>query len=199
MEIVKLKVSVLEPNTGQIEGLPKNPRQWRKEDIDSLARSLKETPELFEARPLLVYPLGGKYVILGGNMRFVAARANKAKEVPVVVFPADTPIGKLKELVLKDNGSFGTWDYDELANSWDDLPLIDWGVPSWEGHADIAQGAEAAGEGKKGEEDDFDEDEDAIQVRCKPGDVWILGDHRLVCGDSVDLEVVKKAMGGGKG
>ena len=135
MEIVKLKLADLEPNQGQIDGLPTNPRQWTKTDIDQLARSLKETPELFEARPIIVVPHQGKYVILGGNLRYEASRQNKTKDVPAVIFPADTPVAKLKEIVIKDNGSFGAWDYDNLANEWGDLPLVDWGVPAWDGEA----------------------------------------------------------------
>ena len=131
MQIVKLKLAELTPNTGQIPGLPINPRQWTKGDVDKIAASLKETPELFEARPVLVIPHDGKYVILGGNLRYEGARANKEKEVPAIIFPEDTPVEKLKEVVIKDNGAFGAWDYDELANNWDDLPLGDWGVPAW--------------------------------------------------------------------
>lgn len=118
-------------NIGQIPELPMNPRQWTQDQIDKLAESIKETPELFEARPLLVVPHEGKYVILGGNMRFEASRKNKAEEIPAIVFPEDTPIDKMKEIVIKDNGSFGDWDYDALANEWDDLDLGDWGVPAW--------------------------------------------------------------------
>jgi len=133
MQIVKLKLAELTPNTGQIPGLPINPRQWTKGDVDKIAASLKETPELFEARPVLVIPHDGKYVILGGNLRYEGARANKEKEVPAIIFPEDTPVEKLKEVVIKDNGAFGAWDYDSLANEWDDLPLGDWGVPAWNG------------------------------------------------------------------
>ena len=133
MERKRIKVSELEPNTGQIDGLPINPRQWTKTDVDKIAASLKETPELFEARPLIVTPHAGKYVILGGNLRFEGVKKNKDKDAPCIIVPEDTPIGKLKEIVVKDNGSFGAWDYDALANEWDDLPLADWGVPSWEG------------------------------------------------------------------
>lgn len=132
MQIVKLKFSELQPNTGQIPGLPINPRQWTKSDVDKIAASLKETPELFEARPLLVIPHDGKFVILGGNLRYEGARVNKMQEVPAIVFPEDTPVDKMKEVVIKDNGSFGAWDTDYLANEWDDLPLTDWGVPVWE-------------------------------------------------------------------
>lgn len=132
MEIVKLKLSELEPNAGQIPGLPMNPRQWTKSDVDKLARSLKETPELFEARPIIVTPYEGKYVILGGNMRYEASKVNKADAVPVVVIPEGTSTDKLKEIVIKDNGSFGAWDWDMLANEWDDLDLSGWGVPAWD-------------------------------------------------------------------
>lgn len=131
MEIVRIKLSALEPNTGQIPGLPMNPRQWTATDVDRIANSLQETPELFEARPLLVYPLDKKFIILGGNLRHEGAKRNKMKDAPCIVFPADTPIEKLKEIVIKDNGSFGAWDFDALGNEWDDLPLTDWGVPAW--------------------------------------------------------------------
>lgn len=130
MESTRIKLSELEPNAGQVEGLPVNPRQWTKGDVTKLAKSLKETPELFEARPIIVYPHGGKYVILGGNMRYEACRENKDEDAPCVVMPEGTPVPKLKEIVLKDNSSFGQWDYDALANEWDDLPLVDMGVPN---------------------------------------------------------------------
>lgn len=130
MEIVRIPLADLESNIGQIPDLPMNPRQWTKTDIDTLAKSLAETPELFEARPLLVVPHEGKFVILGGNLRYEGARQNKMADCPAIVFPEDTPIRKLKEIVIKDNGTFGAWDMDALANEWDDLPLADFGVPA---------------------------------------------------------------------
>ena len=199
MEIQRIKLTALEPNTGQIPGLPTNPRQWTRQDVDRIARSLTETPELFEARPLLVYPVNSaetderkrKYVILGGNLRYEGAKANKMKDVPCIVFPWATEFDTLKAIVIKDNGSFGAWDFDTLANEWGDLPLTDWGVPAWETED---QGGECAA----AQEDNFNEDEAEIHVRCKPGDIWELGDHRLMCGDSIDLQQVKTLMGGGR-
>lgn len=131
MNIKRIPIEKIELNTGQIEGLPANPRQWTRDDIDRIAASLKETPELFEMRPCIVYPHEGKYVLLAGNLRFCGARQNEMKDVPCCVVPRDTSIAKMKEIVLKDNGSWGAWDFDELANKWDDLPLTDWGVPAW--------------------------------------------------------------------
>ena len=131
MEIVRLPLAKLETNIGQIADLPMNPRQWTQDEIDKLAKSLTETPELFEARPLLVVPHEGKYVVLGGNLRLEACKKNKDADAPAIVFPEDMPVEKMKEIVVKDNGSFGAWDWDALANEWDDLPLGDWGVPNW--------------------------------------------------------------------
>lgn len=132
MEIKRIRLTDLEQNKGQVEGLPSNPREWTRTDLDHLITSIKETPELLEARGLIVYPHEGKYIILGGNMRFSALREMNEVDAPCYVMPEDTPIEKLREIIIKDNGAFGSWDYDMLANEWDDLPLADWGVPAWE-------------------------------------------------------------------
>ena len=131
MEIKRIRLTDLEQNKGQVEGLPSNPRQWGKGELDDLVKSIRETPELLEARGLIVWPYGGKYIILGGNMRFSALREMNAVDAPCMVIPEDTPMEKLREIVIKDNGAFGSWDYDMLANEWDDLPLPEWGVPAW--------------------------------------------------------------------
>lgn len=133
MDIVRIKVARLSANTGQIAGLPRNPRQWTEEALDRLKASLAETPELFEARPCLVYPHGNRFVVLGGNMRLSAAKAIGWDEVPCIVFPEETQVDNLKEIVIKDNGStFGSWDWDALANEWYELDLEGWGVPAWD-------------------------------------------------------------------
>ena len=150
MEIVKLKIKDLQTNIGQIPDLPMNPREWTQADVDRLAASLRETPELFEARPVLVVPQGKKYVILGGNMRYEASKKNGESEIPAIIFPADTPTAKLKELVIKDNGNFGNWSFDALANEWDDLPLTDWGVPAWKTEVDEEEKDAAEDDGANG-------------------------------------------------
>ena len=180
METKRIKLTDLVLNEGQVAGLPTNPRQWTKTELDKLKKSLQETPELLEARGILVYPWEGKYVVLGGNMRLSALKSLKATDAPCIVFPEDTPIDKLKEVVIKDNGSFGEWDYDALGNLWDDLPLADWGVPAWETSEDLKEVTIEV------REDDFDENEQDIRARCKLGDIWKLGDHRLMCGDATN-------------
>ena len=152
MNIKRIPIEKIELNTGQIEGLPANPRQWTRDDIDRIAASLKETPELFEMRPCIVYPLegGAKFVLLAGNLRFCGARQNEMKDVPCCVVPRDMSIAKMKEIVLKDNGSWGAWDFDALANEWDDLPLTDWGIPAWNPNGGTG-GGEGDAEKKKTE------------------------------------------------
>ena len=193
-----LKVSALSQNNGQLPWLPKNPRQWTQTDIDRTANSINEDEDFLEDRPLLVVPDGKKYVVFAGNLRLTAAKKEGLTELPCVVYYPDTDEDHLtvKRRAMKDNGSFGSWDFDELANSWDDLPLVDFGIPAWDNEDN--GGGSAGGEVASAQEDDFDEDDKGILVRCKPGDIWELGDHRLMCGDSTDLETVKKLMGGGE-
>lgn len=131
MKIEQLPIGKVRLNEGQIEGLPKNPRQWTQSDIDRIAKSLKETPELFEMRPCIVAEHEGEYILLAGNLRYCGAVQNGDKKVPCIVVPADMSVEKMKEIVLKDNGSFGSWDFDELANNWDDMPLAEWGILGW--------------------------------------------------------------------
>lgn len=190
--IQRLPIELLQFNEGQIPGLPANPRQWTRDDVEKLARSLEETPELFEARPIIVIPYKGFYVVLGGNMRLAASRENNYTDVPCYVLPETTPLEKLKEIVIKDNSSFGAWDYDSLGNEWDDLPLTDWGVPAWDTTSDATE------EKNDVQEDDFNEEQDDIPVRTKKGDIWLLGEHRLMCGDSTDADCVAKLMNGEK-
>lgn len=130
-KVQRIPLEKLSINTGQIEGLPANPRQWTREDINTIAASLKETPELFELRPIIAVPFKDTNVILAGSLRFCGARENGDKDAPTILLPADIPVAKMKEIVIKDNGAFGAWDFDALANEWDDLPLGDWGVPVW--------------------------------------------------------------------
>lgn len=131
MKIEHLPVESIEMNMGQIDGLPANPRAWTRDDITKIAKSLKETPELFEMRPLIVKAQEGRYVVLGGNLRFCGARENGDEKVPCVVIPETMPVAKMKEIVIKDNASFGAWDLDALKGDWGDLPLGDWGLPEW--------------------------------------------------------------------
>ena len=121
----------LETNDGQIEGVKRNPRNITEEDMEKLKKSIREHPNMMALREMVVYPHGDKFVVLGGNMRLRALRDLGYDEGPCKVIPTDTPTDQLNAFIALDNGSFGAWDWDALANEWDDLPLGDWGVPNW--------------------------------------------------------------------
>ena len=130
----RIAIDLIEMNTGQIAGLPSNPRQWTKAQLDKLKASIEETPELLEARGCIVDYHEGKYVCLGGNMRYAACKALGMSELPCYVVPEGTSVLKKKEIVAKDNVSMGDWDFDALANEWSDMDLEGWGVaipPEW--------------------------------------------------------------------
>lgn len=211
MKIDQVKVIALDKlqlNEGQLHWLKRNPRTWTQTDIDRTKRSIDQDAELMQARPLLAVPgnENGTFVVFAGNLRLTACRALEWPGAPVVVFHPDaSEIDRetIHRIALKDNGSFGTWDTDTLANVWNFEPfeMEEWGIPEWVtgGAAGAEQQSGAAGAGaKQTHEDDFDETKEGILVRCKPGDIWELGDHRLMCGDSTDLDTVKALMGGGR-
>ena len=197
---LNIATSKLVGNSGQLDWLPRNPRQWTAADVDRTVKSITEDGDFLEDRPLLAVPAesgkGERYIVFAGNLRLKACKDAGVKTAPVVVyFPQDEDDQlTVKRRAMKDNGSFGSWDYDALANEWDDLPLEDFGISVW---GDEGAGGAAPAETTTAEEDDFDETQDEIHVRCAKGDVWQLGDHRLMCGDSIDLEQVKTLMGGG--
>jgi DNA modification methylase len=169
---------------------PENPRFIKGEQFKSLCKSLEESPELFEARPILVAPENGHFKILGGNMRFEAAKILKMVSVPVIVMNDLTEVQK-RAIAIKDNGSWGEWDLSILASKWSDLPLDEWGI-------ELPKNCMS----RAGEivEDGFDaeaEAEQIIQPVTQPGDVWLLGKHRIMCGDSTKKADVERLMGTG--
>lgn len=196
-ERLTLPLRSIRQNTGQLPWLPSNPREWTQDDIRRTAKSIHEDPDFLDDRPILVVPgkAEGSFVAFAGNLRLTACNLEDRKTAPCVIYTPESDEDKatIKRRAMKDNGSFGAWDFDALANEWDDLPLTEWGVPAWK---DEDEGGEGGPNDTQAEEDDFDENAEGILVRCKPGDVWELGEHRLVCGDATDLEVVKSLMGG---
>lgn len=129
--IKKLKISQLVSNNGQIEGLPANPRSINDEKFEKLKQSLRDDPEMLELRELLVYKQDEQYVIIGGNMRYRAAADIGLTELPCKIIPPETDIEKLKAYVIKDNVAYGEYDWDMLANEWDQDELEDWGLDVW--------------------------------------------------------------------
>ena len=128
MQSQQIAISKLRPNTGQIEGVPGNPRFIRDERFEKLKESIRADPEMMQVREIVAYDNGGELVIIMGNMRYRAAKALGIKEVPVKILPQDTPAKKLQAYIIKDNVPFGETDWDMLANEWDTAELEEWGM-----------------------------------------------------------------------
>lgn len=114
-EITKLKVN------------PKNPRIIKDEKFKKLCKSIQDFPEMMSLRPIIY---DENKIILGGNMRYRALQHLGMKEVSAdwVKSASELTEEQKKEFVIKDNNSFGEYDFDLLANEWSDLPLEEWGV-----------------------------------------------------------------------
>lgn len=107
---------------------PNNPRIIKDHKFDKLVKSIKEFPQMLEKRPVVV---DEAMMVLGGNMRLKACREAGIKKVWIDVADGWTDKQK-KEFTIKDNVGFGEWDWDILANDWENNELSDWGVDSFE-------------------------------------------------------------------
>ena len=111
----------------KIKKNPNNPRFIRDNAFKKLVQSIKDFPEMMSLRPLVV---DEEFVVLGGNMRLEALRHAGFTEIPDAWVKQVKGLSDLqkREFIIKDNSSFGDWDWDVLANEWDDVPLSDWAV-----------------------------------------------------------------------
>lgn len=170
-----INIMCLEPNEGQIVGVPKNPRYLKGEEHDKLKKSLKDSPELLQYKPLMVYATeNNSFVVICGNMRLRICQElhNEGVEgfdaLPCFVLKKDVPIAKIKEYAIKDNVQAGNWDWDELANGdWEVEDLQDWGVDcSFLTESEDADNLEK----KEKEEKDYSDEivsEYKLEVDCK--------------------------------
>lgn len=122
-----VKVSSLKPN-------PNNPRLIKDDKFHKLVTSIKEFPEMMQIRPIVV---NEDMIILGGNMRYKAAKEAGLKEIPIIKAVGLTE-EKQREFIIKDNVSGGEWDWNDLANNWDAGQLEEWGldIPGFDLNAD---------------------------------------------------------------
>jgi len=175
-----------------VPGLPKNPRFIRDQKFEGLRQSIREDPNFFELREVIAYDFGGIFVIIGGEMRTRGAKAEGIKELPCKILPESTSVEYLKSVTIKDNAHYGEWDQDSLANDWEAGELKEWGVDeaSW-GEGDNSLNSE------KAEEDDYNVPEiETIKTDIVLGDLFEIGEHRLLCGDSTDKKSFERLMGG---
>jgi DNA modification methylase len=177
MQVTKVKINSIKTN-------PKNPRLIKDDKFKKLVNSIKEFPQMLELRPIVV---DENNIILGGNMRHKACIEAGLKEVYIVQAKDLTELQK-DEFIVKDNVGFGEWDWDILANEWDTEKLQDWGLDL---PLDVSvQELEA-------EEDNY-EIPNEINTDIVLGDLFEIGEHRLLCGDSTDSDQVAKLMNGEK-
>lgn len=128
MQTQLVKVKDLKNNSGQIEGLPKNPRILKDDKFIKLKKSLQDDPEMLQLREVIAYDNNGELVVICGNMRLRALKELGVKEVPTKILPKETSVDKLRAYTIKDNVAFGEHSWDDLANEWDTEELNDWGM-----------------------------------------------------------------------
>ena len=118
---MKVSIEKIKPN-------PKNPRVIKDEKFKQLVKSIAEFPQMLEKRPLVCFTdTDGNYIVLGGNMRLKAAMENGMKELPILLADDWTEEQK-NEFLIKDNVGFGEWEWEMVANEWDEIELKDWGM-----------------------------------------------------------------------
>lgn len=174
MKTEKIAISKIKPN-------PNNPRLIKDDKFTKLVQSIKDFPEMLDIRPIVV---NDDMIILGGNMRFKACKEAGLKEIPIIIANGLSE-EKQREFLIKDNVSGGEWDWDMLANEWDDIELDKWGL-------DIPK--EFLTE-LEAEEDDFDTTPPEVPITVL-GDLYEIGEHRLLCGDSTQTDTFEKLMQG---
>lgn len=169
-------------NITQLKKNPDNPRIIKDDKFAKLVQSIQQFPEMMKIRPI-VY--AADFVVLGGNMRLEAAKTAGLKEVWAIDASDLTP-DQQREFIIKDNVGFGEWDWEELASNWDSDELEDWGldIPGFEPPVEL-----------EAEEDNYSIP-DTIETDIVLGDLFEIGEHRLLCGDSTQTDTFEKLMQG---
>jgi len=159
---------------------PNNPRLIKDDKFAKLVKSIQDFPQMLKIRPIVV---NSDMVVLGGNMRLKACKEAGLKEVPIIVADELTE-DQQKEFLIKDNVSGGEWDWQMIANEWDAEQLNEWGLDIPEFETEV-----------EAEEDDFDVPEGGIETDIVLGDLFEIGQHRLLCGDATQTDTFKVLFG----
>jgi DNA modification methylase len=185
----------------KIKSNPNNPRIIKNDKFKKLVHSIIDSPAFMELRPVII---DVDSMVIGGNMRLKAHHHLNRKEVWTDMFTQEmsdkmnvlaleegrktkTYLEYCQAFTIKDNVSSGEWEYDMLANEWDSVQLAEWGLDVWENQDDVKEG--------------LIEDNEIPEVKeskVKRGDIWQLGEHRVMCGDSTSSDDVAKLMNGEK-
>lgn len=169
-----MKITDIKPN-------PNNPRIIKDQKFKLLVKSIQEFPEMLELRPIVI---DENNIVLGGNMRLKACIEAGLTDVPVKI--ATLSEQQKNEFIIKDNVGFGEWDWDDLANNWNVEELTEWGldIPNFEPEV------------LEAEEDDFTVPDGGVETDIVLGDLFEIGEHRLLCGSSIDIDHINILMNG---
>ena len=168
-------------NINKVKSNPNNPRIIKDDKFEKLVKSIKEFPKMLELRPIVV---NNDMIVLGGNMRLKACKEAGLKQVHIIK-ASELTEEEQREFIIKDNVGFGEWDWELINAEWDLEELYNWGldVPNFEPIV------------LEAEEDNY-EMPDEVQTDIVLGDLFEIGQHRLLCGDSTDSDQVAKLMNG---
>ncbi len=164
---------------------PENPRTIKDDRFIKLLNSIRDFPKMMELRPIIIDEAG---TILGGNMRFRAVVELGYKLIPDswVKKASELSEEEKKRFIIEDNVPFGEWDF-ELLKNWDAEKLEAWGL-------DLPSDFYPTPEAK----DDGFVMPDEVKTDIVIGDLFDIGPHRLLCGDSTDPEQILKVLNGFK-
>ena len=175
-----MKLKDIKPN-------PNNPRVLRDDKFQKLKQSITEFPKMLSLRPMVI---DENNVVLGGNMRLRALQELGFTDVEEswVKRSSDLTEDEKKRFIIADNVAFGEWDWDTLANDWDVADLEAWGldIPQFENEAEELEASE----------DDYEMPEGGLETDIVIGDLFEIGEHRLLCGDSTEVDTWEKVMNG---
>jgi DNA modification methylase len=176
-----MKLKDIKPN-------PNNPRVLRDDKFQKLKQSITEFPKMLSLRPMVI---DENNVVLGGNMRLRALQELGFNDIDEAWVKRSSNLTEeeKKRFIIADNVAFGEWDWDTLANDWEVVDLEAWGldIPQF----DTVEELEAS-------EDDYEVPEGGIETDIVIGDLFEIGEHRLLCGDSTDSDAVARLMNGEK-
>jgi hypothetical protein len=123
--MMKVSIKDIKPN-------PNNPRLVKDDKFKKLVESVKGFPDMLNVRPIVV---NKDMIVLGGNMRLKAMKEAGYKEANIEI--VDWTEEQQREFIIKDNVGYGEWDWELIANEWDEQELNNWGldIPNWKiGH-----------------------------------------------------------------
>lgn len=178
---MSIKWQIEKRNIDDLKGYEKNPRKFTEKGLKDLKKSLENCGDAN------IITINKDNTVLGGHARLTVMKQLGYKEVDVKVPDRLLNDKECQEIVIRLNANTaGEWDFEKLEADFDTEELEDWGL-------DVDFAIEE--EEKEIIEDDVPEE---VETRCKLGDIWQLGEHRLMCGDSTKVDDVEKLMNGEK-